>query len=393
MGAPVFRAKGVKQATPVAGPHRPAFTADAHQERLMTEPERRPRPRAFRLDGDTVVPPKTAREAQEQARPFATKVIEPEEDPFASRAGGEGGLDADEQAVEEAQAGGLLRRFLLSWGGVFWSALTGLISLAVTLWLTKLVEDLFAHSALLGIIGFALAAALAVAALILFAREIRTMMRQNKIAKLHIALAKARADDDGKGARARLVELCGIYEERPETAQARARVLQLSREIIDGRDLIDLAERTLVLPLDELARREIASASKRVSVVTTISPRALVDLIFVAAQAIALMRRIAEIYGGRPGLLGFFKLARSVGSHLAITGGLAIGNSLLQQLVGHGLAAKVSARLGEGVLNGLLTARVGLSAMAVCRPMPFCAEKQPGVAEVAPFLFGDKTKT
>ncbi len=359
----------------------------------MTEPERRPRPRAFRLDGDTVVPPKTARDAQEQARPFATKFLEPGEDPFASRAEAEGDLEADEQAVEEAQAGGLLRRVLLSWGGVFWSALTGLISLAVTLWLTKLVEDLFAHSALLGIIGFALAAALAVAALILFAREIHTMMRQNKIAKLHIALAKARADDDGKDARARLAELCGIYEARPETAEARARVLQLSREIIDGRDLIDLAERTLVLPLDELARREIASASKRVSVVTTISPRALVDLIFVAAQAIALMRRIAEIYGGRPGLLGFFKLARSVGSHLAITGGLAIGDSLLQQLVGHGIAAKVSARLGEGVLNGLLTARVGLSAMAVCRPMPFCAEKQPGVAEVAPFLFGDKTKS
>jgi putative membrane protein len=360
----------------------------------MTESERRPRPRAFRLDGDTVVPPKTAPEAQEQARPFATKVIEPDEDVFASRLlRGEGGLDADEQAVEEAQAGGLLRRFFLSWGGVFWSALTGLISLAVTMWMTKLVEDLFVHSALLGTLGFALAAALAVAALILFAREIRTMMRQNKIAKLHIALAKARADDDGKGARARLVELCRVYETRPETARARARVLELSREIIDGRDLIDLAERTLVLPLDELARREIASASKRVSVVTTISPRALIDVIFVAAQAIALMRRIAEIYGGRPGLLGFFKLARSVGSHLAITGGLAIGDSLLQQLVGHGLAAKVSARLGEGVLNGLLTARVGLSAMAVCRPMPFCAEKQPGVAEVAPFLFGDKTKS
>ena len=72
----------------------------------MTEPERRPRPRAFRLDGDTVVPPKTAREAQEQARPFATKVIEPEEDPFASRrAGAEGDLEAAELAVEEAQAG------------------------------------------------------------------------------------------------------------------------------------------------------------------------------------------------------------------------------------------------------------------------------------------------
>jgi len=61
---------------------------------------------------------------------------------------------------------------------------------------------------------------------------------------------------------------------------------------------------------------------------------------------------------------------------------------LVQQLVGHGIASKLSARLGEGVLNGLLTARVGISALAVCRPAPFGAAKPPGVSDVAPFLFG-----
>jgi putative membrane protein len=67
---------------------------------------------------------------------------------------------------------------------------------------------------------------------------------------------------------------------------------------------------------------------------------------------------------------------------------MAVGDSLVQQVLGHGLAARLSARLGEGVLNGMLTARVGLSAMAVCRPMPFAAKKAPGVSDVAPFLFG-----
>jgi len=43
--------------------------------------------------------------------------------------------------------------------------------------------------------------------------------------------------------------------------------------------------------------------------------------------------------------------------------------------------------MGEGVLNGLLTARVGLSALAVCRPAPFGIVKPPGVSDVAPFLF------
>jgi len=358
----------------------------------MSEPEYRPpRPRAFRLDGEKVVTTDTQGSGPEGPRPFSAKVLEAEEDIFASVAG-EFPADpgAEEAATETAQAKGLLGAWVFSVPGLFWSALSGLVSLALTLWVTELVEGLFARSTLLGTLGLALAATLAIAALILLAREIRAIFRQNRIAQLHLALAAARAENDGKAARARLVELCDLYASRPETAQARARLKALADEIIDGRDLIDLAERTLIAPLDASARKEIAAAAKRVSLVVTVSPRAILDVIFVAAQAIALMRRIAEIYGGRPGLLGFFKLARSVGAHLAITGGLAIGDSLLQQLVGHGLAAKLSARLGEGVLNGLLTARVGLSAMAVCRPTPFCAEKPPGVKDVAPFLFGNK---
>jgi putative membrane protein len=185
-------------------------------------------------------------------------------------------------------------------------------------------------------------------------------------------------------------ELVGLYESRPETAGARAHVSSLTREIVDGRDLIDIAERTLLHPLDALVAKEIADAAKRVSVVTAISPRAIVDLLFVAAQAARLVRTIAEIYGGRPGAFGFLRILRSVGAHLAITGGMAVGDSLVQQLLGHGLAARLSARLGEGVLNGLLTARVGLSAMAVCRPAPFAADKPPGIGDVAPFLFGSK---
>lgn len=364
----------------------------------MTEPERRPRPRAFRLDSGKPAAQDAAKGALDDARKSGPRVIEPERDAFLLEAeqalsGTSLGLDGDEQAVEAAQVSGLLRHYLVSWGGLFWSALTGLLSLALGLWLMQLVEDLFRRSALFGTIGLVLACGLVVAAFFLLMREIRTMARQNRIAKLHIALAEARASDDVKAARSGLQSLCKIYEKRPETARARALVIDFSKQIIDGRDLIDLAERNLILPLDAQARQEIANASKRVSVVTTVSPRALIDVAFVAGQAIMLMRRIAEIYGGRPGLLGFFKLARSVGAHLAITGGIAVGDSLLQQIVGHGIAARLSARLGEGVLNGLLTARVGLSAMAVCRPMPFFAEKQPGVADVAPFLFRDRTKS
>ena len=330
----------------------------------------RPRPRAFRLD---------------EVRPEDPRVaIEPQPDAFEI----EGVIEPEEAAIEAAQKRGIMARRGLSWGGLFWSALGALLSLAIAVWMQGLIESFFARSTALGWIGVALLALVGVALLVLVGRELAGLMRQRQIVRLHMAFAQARAADDRDAARALVGDLASLYTARPATARARANLAELTREIVDGRDLIDIAERELMPALDEEATREIASAAKRVSVVTAISPRALVDVIFVGAQAVRLIRRLSEIYGGRPGLIGFLRLARSVGAHLAITGGMAVGDSLVQQVLGHGLAARLSARLGEGVLNGMLTARVGLSAMAVCRPMPFAAKKAPGVSDVAPFLFG-----
>ena len=92
---------------------------------------------------------------------------------------------------------------------------------------------------------------------------------------------------------------------------------------------------------------------------------------------------LARIYGGRPGLFGFLRLARAAFNHLAVTGGVAVGDSLMQQVLGLGLAARISAKLGEGVLNGLMTARFGLAALAVCRPLPFVREEPPKIGDVA----------
>ena len=96
-----------------------------------------------------------------------------------------------------------------------------------------------------------------------------------------------------------------------------------------------------------------------------------------------LVRRLAYLYGGRPGTLGLIRLMRAVIAHLALTGGMAASDSVIQQVLGHGIAAKLSVRLGEGVLNGLLTARVGLAAIDVTRPLPFAALPPPTLTDVA----------
>ena len=58
-------------------------------------------------------------------------------------------------------------------------------------------------------------------------------------------------------------------------------------------------------------------------------------------------------------------------------------DTLIQQVLGHGIAAKLSQRLGEGVLNGLLTARLGLAAIDVTRPLPFTVLPRPALGDLA----------
>jgi putative membrane protein len=125
----------------------------------------------------------------------------------------------------------------------------------------------------------------------------------------------------------------------------------------------------------------VLDAAKRVSVVTAVSPRALVDVVYVVFEAVRLLRRLSELYCGRPGFFGFLRLSRNVLAHLAVTGTMALGDGLVQQLVGHGLAARLSARLGEGVVNGMMTARIGIAAIAAIRPLSFRAVERPGMGD------------
>jgi putative membrane protein len=69
-------------------------------------------------------------------------------------------------------------------------------------------------------------------------------------------------------------------------------------------------------------------------------------------------------------------------SHLAVTGGLALSDSLMQHLLGKGLVGRLSARFGEGAVNGILTSRIGLAACAVCRPVPQDAERRETLASL-----------
>ena len=269
------------------------------------------------------------------------------------------------------------------WGAVFWAAVAGLVLLGTGLGVVNLIEDLFTRSESLGFLGLAFAAVAALALTVVIAREAFGLARLATIEKLHRRAAEVLLSDDRAASRTIVDELLRLAHQNPQLARARAALQGHADDIIDGADMIKLAERELMSPLDQEARRLVSTAAQRVSIVTAVSPRALIDVLFVLVASLRMIRQLARLYGGRPGTLGMIRLMRHVIGHLAITGGMAASDSLIQQMLGHGIAAKLSQRLGEGMLNGLLTARLGLAAIDVTRPLPFTALPRPALADLA----------
>ena len=275
------------------------------------------------------------------------------------------------------------KRRRIPWGTLLWSGLSGLVLMALGLAITNLIEDLYVRAPWLGAIGLALALIAGLALLVVAGREIVGLARLATVEALRQRAVTVIDSDDRDGGRALVSDMLALTRRIPQLARARTRLESHRADIIDGRDLVRLAERELMSPLDLEARRLVVAASKRVSVVTAISPRAAVDMVFVLINALRMVRQLAVLYGGRPGALGMLRLVRQVVSHLAVTGGVGVADGVVQQVVGHGLAARLSARLGEGMINGLLTARLGLLAIDLVRPLPFHVLPRPALNDLA----------
>jgi putative membrane protein len=149
-----------------------------------------------------------------------------------------------------------------------------------------------------------------------------------------------------------------------------------------GGDTLDLFSRFVLAPADRLAQDAIRRAAAQAFLFNAVSPTVLLDTLFFAARATRLIREIAEIYGQRPGLAGTVHLLRRLVSGAGLVGAVDVVGGVVVQQLGGAVLERLSASAAESAYAGQKMARLGLVAMAMCRPIEFRLGEAPSLSRL-----------
>jgi putative membrane protein len=291
----------------------------------------------------------------------------------------EAALPADPAAMQRlaSLAGQSRRGPLATW---FWGLLGALIATFLSIAAWSAIESLLARSQALAMVAGGLLAAFLLVCVLIAPREVAAFLRLSRLDRFQHRANAALADGDLEAARKTARDLAGFYASRPELKWSAGNTRERIDQSFDPDAALGVVELDLLVPLDAEASRAVEAAARQVATVTAIVPLALADVVAAATANLRMIRTIAEIYGGRAGTLGTWRLLRAVLTHLVATGAVAVGDDLIGSVAGGSVLSRLSRRFGEGVVNGALTARVGVAAMEVCRPLPIGAAKRPSVS-------------
>ncbi len=273
---------------------------------------------------------------------------------------------------------------------------TSLFALVLTTAAWNFVTGLFASNAVLGWVAFGLVIAALALALIAAWGEVLAFLRMGRLDAIRQRASAAEAANDLPAARRVVVDIQRLYAGRSDTSWGMARLREQQGDVLDADALLALTEREVLAPLDRAALLEVERAARQVATITAFVPLALADVAAVLFANTRLIRRISQIYGGRSGSLGSLALMRRVAGALLGAGAMALADDLVGSVAGGGILGKLSRRFGEGVVNGALTARVGIAAMELSRPLPFVAQPRPNtgatISRALAGVFGGKNE-
>lgn len=191
------------------------------------------------------------------------------------------------------------------------------------------------------------------------------------------ALLYSHAMGNGRPFCETLAKQAGINEQHP----AFIRWQSALHDTHNDKEILALYSQLVQPILDKQARAEISRSATESTLMIAVSPLAMVDMAFIGWRNIRLINRIAEIYGIELGYYSRLKLFRLVLVNIAFAGATELVREVGMDWLSQDLAARLSTRAAQGIGAGLLTARLGIKAMELCRPLPWIDDNKPKLSD------------
>ncbi|MGF1752081.1 YcjF family protein [Vibrio makurazakiensis] len=140
-------------------------------------------------------------------------------------------------------------------------------------------------------------------------------------------------------------------------------------------EVLDMYDALVIAEQDKQATKVVSLHATESAALVAISPLAAADMLLVAWRNFKMIDRLADIYGVELGYWSRLKLFKLVLVNMAVAGASELAVDASMDLMSMDLAGKVSARAGPGLGVGILTARLGIKAMSLLRPIPWKQER------------------
>jgi len=261
------------------------------------------------------------------------------------------------------------RRRCGGWWRLFGLSLGTLLVAGVGMELYRLLQwSLSIHPAMAGAVG-ALLAIVLISGGVQIRRSLRGLRQLRQVERIR-AQAETLLEHRGQGqANGLLNALQRHYRDTAEQQALNDTVRVLDSAYSDSEIVRYLSDHAFG-EQDRRARRCVQRYAVESGVLVALSPWASFDMLLVGWRNLRMLREIAGIYGVAPGAAAQWLLLKRVLHNLAFAGLSEMATDVGTAALGGSLAASLSARAGQGLGAGLFTARTGMQALRLCRPLP-----------------------
>ena len=136
---------------------------------------------------------------------------------------------------------------------------------------------------------------------------------------------------------------------------------------MNAADVVGLYESMVAVPVTKKAEEILRKESVTSGSLAFISPNHLIQTLAISWISFRTIRRIARVFGLRPGTAGSWRLFKVLAQNLAAQSLFDIATDELANQIGGSLAARVAENSAEAVAAGALNVRLGRTLIKLLR--------------------------